>query len=322
VGQGETTIKRLTLLILFLTIGFGLVTCTSYNTISQDTTLFRTWQDLAYANGSKSQKLDIYLPKDEQDLSPIIIWIHGGGWLEGSEDILIGHRCGSIFDEALDRGYALVSIGYRLSSEAIFPAQIYDVKAAIRWIKAHAQEYNLNPNKIALWGGSAGGHLAALAGTSGYVKEIEDLGMGNADQSSRVQAVVDWFGPIDFLTIDDQLAELGMSGQGKNNPDAATARLVGGLITHKQELVKMANPMTYITPDDPPFLIQHGTNDNLVPITQSKVFAQELQSVIGVDKVTLTIFEGAGHGDYGRSKMFTAPSNTETIFRFLDKYLK
>lgn len=305
---------------MFLTIGFGLVTCTTYNTISQDTTLFRTWKDLAYAKDSKSQKLDIYLPKDRQDLSPIIIWIHGGAWLEGSKDILIGQkRCGAIFDEALDRGYAIVSIGYRLSSESIFPAQIYDVKAAIRWIKAHAQEYNLNPNKIALLGGSAGGHLAALAGTSGDVKEIEDLGMGNADQSSRVQAVVDWFGPIDFLTIDDQLAELGMSGQSKNNPDAATARLVGGLITRKQELVKMANPMTYITPDDPPFLIQHGSKDNLVPVTQSKVFAQELQSVIGVDKVTLTIFEGAGHGS---SKMFNAPSNIETIFRFLDKYLK
>lgn len=306
---------------MFLTIGFGLVTCASYNPISQDTTRFRTWQDLAYANGSKSQKLDIYLPKDEQDLSPIIIWIHGGGWRGGSKD-LIGHRFKAIFDKAHDKGYAIVSIGYRLSSEAIFPAQIYDVKAAIRWIKAHAQEYNLNPNKIALWGGSAGGHLAALAGTSGDVKEIEDLGMGNADQSSRVQAVVDWFGPIDFLTIDDQLAELGMSSQGKNNPNTATARLVGGLITRKQELVKMANPMTYITPDDPPFLIQHGSKDNLVPVTQSKVFAQELQSVIDVDKVTLTIFEGAGHGDYGRSQMFNAPSNIETIFSFLDKYLK
>ena len=152
------------------------------------------WLDIAYATTSTAQKLDVYLPEGNGPF-PVILSIHGGAFKAGDK------RDGQLMPmlEGLKRGYAVVSINYRLSPEAIFPAQIYDVKAAVRWIRANAKQYKFNPDKIAAWGGSAGGTLTALVGTSGDVKELEDLSLGNPTQSSRVQAVVDWFGQTDFL---------------------------------------------------------------------------------------------------------------------------
>ena len=221
--------------------------------------------------------------------------------------------------KGLRRGYAVVSINYRLSGEAIFPAQIYDVKAAVRWIRANAIQYKLNPEKIAAWGGSAGGHLSSLLGTSGDVKELEDLSMGNADYSSQVNAVVDWFGPTDFLKMDKQLKESGVKNpQVHSVPNSPESELIGKNITEAPEVVKAANPETYITTDDPPFFIQHDLIDPLVPYQQSANFAVKLQKVLENKNVTIELLPGTGHG----GPAFVTEENVSKIFVFLDKIMK
>ena len=142
------------------------------------------------------------------------------------------------------KGYAVASINYRLSQHAIFPAQIEDCKAAIRWLRANAKKYNLDPDHIGVWGASAGGHLVALLGTTGNVKELEGHG-GNLDQPSRVQCVVDWFGPTDFAKM----------GGRQDKPDSPMARLVGGPVRDRKELAAKANPIAYVGKDSAPFLI-------------------------------------------------------------------
>lgn len=275
----------------------------------------RKWLDVAYASQSQAQKLDIYLPDEGDGPFPVIISIHGGAFKSG--DKADGQVTPML--EGLKRGYAVVSINYRLSGEAIFPAQIYDVKATVRWIRANANQYKLSEKKMAAWGGSAGGHLSALLGTSGDVKELEDLTQGNAAQSSRVNAVVDWFGPTDFMKMDEQLKE----GQVKNPqvhsvPGSPESELIGKNLADAPELVKAANPETYITKDDPPFFIQHGRIDNLVPYQQSVNLAGKLEKAIGKDKVTLEILPDSGHGGSG----FSSPQNIDKVFVFLDRILK
>ena len=221
--------------------------------------------------------------------------------------------------EGLKRGYAVVSINYRLSGEAIWPAQINDVKAAVRWVRANAKQYKLNPDKIAAWGGSAGGHLSSMVGTSGNVKELEDLSQGNADQSSRVQAVVDWFGPTDFLKMDEHAKESKVNNpQIHSIPDSPESQLIGKNLADAPELVKAANPETYITKDDPPFFIQHGLIDPLVPYPQSVNFAEKLEQSIGKEKVTIELIPETGHG----GPAFQTEQNLNKVFAFLDKYLK
>ena len=148
-------------------------------------------RDLVYARaGAKDLLLDLYLPEGAPRPLPLVVWIHGGGWRNGAKEQTPARRL-------VERGYAVASINYRLSGEAIFPAQIHDCKAAVRWLRANAAKYGLDAGRVAAWGSSAGGHLVALLGTSGGIMELEG-GLGNADQSSRVQAVVDFFGPHGF----------------------------------------------------------------------------------------------------------------------------
>lgn len=277
------------------------------------------WLDVPYATLSSAQKLDIYLPNQGQEPFPVVVVIHGGGFALGDK---AGGDLASQF-EPVNHGYAVVSINYRLSGEALFPAQIQDVKAAIRFIRANAAQYKLNPDKIAVWGASAGGNLAALAGVTGDVAELEDLSLGNPSQSSRVQAVVDWFGPVNFLTMDEQNKASGLADkvsgvQTHDTADSFESKLVGKQISLAPELVKAANPETYITADDPPFFIQHGTLDPNVPTQQSVDFAAALTSVIGADQVTLELLEGAGHG----GAQFDAADNVQKVLDFLDKALK
>jgi acetyl esterase/lipase len=275
----------------------------------------RKWLDIAYAAKSQAQKLDIYLPEEGDGPFPVILSIHGGAFKSGDKGdgqltpMLVG----------LKRGYAVVSINYRLSGEAIFPAQIYDVKAAIRWIRANAKQYKLNPDKIAAWGGSAGGHLSAMAGTSGDVKELEDLSQGNADQSSRVQAVVDWFGPTDFLKMDDHAKESKVKNpQIHSIPDSPESELIGSNLVDAPDLAKAANPETYITKDDPPFFIQHGLVDPLVPYPQSVSLAEKIEKIAGKEKVNIELIPGSGHG----GPSFSTEQNLNKVFLFLDKILK
>lgn len=275
----------------------------------------RKWLDIAYATTSQAQNLDVYLPDNGNGPFPVILSIHGGAFKFGDK----GDNQLNPMLEGLKRGYAVVSINYRLSQEAIFPAQIYDVKAAVRWIRANAKQYKLNRDKIAAWGGSAGGTLAALVGTSGDVKELEDLSLGNPTQSSRVQVVIDWFGPTDFLKMDEQLKESKVKNpQIHSIPDSPESELIGKNLVDASELVKAVNPESYITTDDPPFLIQHGLIDHLVPYQGSVNLASKLSSVIGKQNVTLELFENNDHG----GPAFTTEQNINKVFAFLDNYLK
>ncbi|OGO82312.1 MAG: alpha/beta hydrolase [Clostridiales bacterium GWD2_32_19] len=273
----------------------------------------RKWLDVAYASKSETQKMDIFLPNEGKGPFPVIILIHGGFYKTGDKkderDYMI---------EILNRGYAAASINYRLIDEATFPAQIYDVKAAIRYVRANASKYNINSNKIATWGTSAGGHLSALAGTSGDVPELDNLELGNANQSTKIQAAVDWFGPINFLTMDDQFRESGVDGQVHNVATSSESLLIGKQINLAKDLVQKANPETYITADDPPIYIQHGTNDIIVPIQQSMEFSNNLVKYIGSNKLVYESLKGASHGD----PAFRRKENVDRILDFIDKYLK
>lgn len=301
--------------ILALTLSFAAtIGCTAQPKKSNTDHIKQKWLDVAYADKSPAQKLDIYLPNEGSGSFPVILSIHGGAFLMGDKaDGQVNPML-----EGLKRGYAVVSINYRLSGEAIFPAQIQDVKAAIRFIRANATKYNLKKEKMAAWGGSAGGHLSALAGTSDGVKELDDLSLGNASESSAVQAVVDWFGPIYFIKMDEHFKASGKGNPNHSEANSPESKLIGKQITLAPDLVAKASPATYITPDDPPFFIEHGTVDKLVPTQQSEEFAAALEKVLGKKKVTYLPLQNAGHG----GPEFETRENLNKVFQFLDSYLK
>jgi len=273
--------------------------------------------DLAYANRSSSQRLDIYLPDQGDGPFPVIVAIHGGAFMRCDKaDAQVQPML-----EGLKRGYAVVSINYRLSWEAHFPALVHDAKAAVRWIRAQAEAYHFRPDRLAAWGGSAGGYLSTMLGVSAGVPGLEDLSLGNAEQPSDVQAVVAWFGPTDFLRMDEQLEASGFlppKGMRHSEPDSPESLLLGHPITVVPELVRAANPETYVRPGLPPFFLQHGSLDTVVPVQQSVKLAARLENALGADRVRLELLPGAGHAD----PQFEAPGNVEKVLDFLDLYLK
>lgn len=273
------------------------------------------WTDVAYASTSDTEKLDIYLPNTGDGPFPVIISFHGGGFALGdknsgeSNDPLVG----------LTHGYAVVCVNYRLSSEATFPAAVYDAKAAVRFIKANASKYNLNADKIAAWGDSAGGNLASLLGTSAGTSSLEDLSMGNSDKSSNVQAVVDLYGPINFSTMDEEFKKDGKdSSATHNSADSFESKYMGAALDTVPDKVQQANPTKYISSSTPPFFVENGSADTNVPTVQSVDFSNALKKAIGDDKVTYIQIPGAGHG----TSEFDTTENLDKIFTFLDKYLK
>jgi acetyl esterase/lipase len=275
--------------------------------------LSRKVTDISYATKSQAQKLDVYLPERGNQPYPVIAWFHPGGFFTGDKGMMMD----MLLPPWLAKGYAVVSINYRLSDEATFPAQIFDAKAAIRWIKANASKYYFNPDKVAAWGCSAGATLAALLGTSSGVKELEDLSLGNPAESSGVNLVVDWYGPIDMIQMDPQLVKLGFKAI-HNLPGSDMSKLLGGLLTEFPEKCKAIDPVSYITSSVPPFYIQHGKNDDLVPYLQSVMLAEALRSVVDQKKIVLELIEKAGHF----SGVHQSKTNIEKILVFLDRYLK
>lgn len=277
----------------------------------------RKYIDIPYASVSPLQKLDIYLPDDEGSVYPVILSIHGGAFMGcDKSDAQVMPML-----EGLKRGYAVVALNYRLSWESQFPALVNDVKAAVRWVRANAQKFLFDPKRIASWGGSAGGYLSSMLGVSAGIAELEDLSLGNPDQPCNIQAVVDWFGPTNFIKMDEQLAASGLlppPGFRHSDANSPESLLLGDIITKIPELVAAANPESYIRPDAPPFLLQHGTKDPVVPVQQSIEFAAKLRQVLGEERVILELLEGAEHGDV----MFEARINVIRVLDFLDSRLK
>ena len=264
----------------------------------------KVMRDVPYVeNGHEHQKLDLYVPIDAGTPMPLLIWIHGGGWQSGSKE-----GCPFLRQGFLQKGYAVASLNYRLTGEAPFPAQIEDCKAAIRWLRAHAKEYGINPGAFGVGGSSAGGHLVALVGTSGGVKSF-DVGE-NLDRSSAVQAVYDLFGPTDLIQFGQTP---GYESHAK--ADSPEGKLLGGAPADMKDAAKSANPITHITFDDPPFFIVHGDADPTVPINQSELLHVALVEA-GIPSRFTTI-NGGGHG-----KGFPGEPLTALVTEFFDRHLK
>jgi len=308
----------------------------------------RIFRDIAYVErGGPRQRLDLFLPAQSTGAQqpsgvPLVVWIHGGEFRKGN-------KTQNVPLWLVDEGYAVASVNYRLSpsmpndgnllvlsglgaegitsddavefglgpssrleapsGHALFPAQIEDCKAAVRWLRARASQYGIDAERIAAWGESAGGHLAALLGTTGGIVTF-DVG-AHLGVSSRVQAVVDFFGPTDFLQMD---AHRLPTGRAHDAPDSPESLVIGGPIQENKDKVARANPITYVSNDAPPFLIVHGDSDPLVPHHQSEL----LESALTKADVPVTFYtvRGGGHG------RFTDPAVPMIIRRFLGEHLR
>lgn len=265
-------------------------------------------KDLVYASaGGSDLLLDLYLPDTAPRPHPVIVWVHGGEFRVGSKDD--GQAAGAV--SMVSSGYAVVAFNYRLSGQAVFPAQVHDCKAAVRWVRANATRFGLDRDRIAAWGASAGGNLAAMLGTSDGVRVLEGSG-GNAQQASNVHAVVDFYGPTDFLQMDAHTPDGTMN---HDAPDSPESEYIGAPIQESKAQVARANPISYVKAGAPPFLILHGDADLLVPVHQSELLYLALRSA-GVD-VTFHKIAGAGHG----GAAFRSPLVHAMVLAFLNEHL-
>jgi acetyl esterase/lipase len=297
--------RRKILIALGILLFIGIAGIKIWRTFSKASKPVKLLSDVEYVPGSNNpfQTFDLYVPrKAKHQPFPVIVWIHGGAWMSGDKN----HPPVKVI---LEHGYALVSLNYRLTTHEIFPAQIYDCKAAIRFLRAHASEYKLDPDRIGVWGGSAGGHLAALLGTSGDVKALEG-DLGNNHVSSRVQAVVDWAGPSDLATIASQAPKnCKVNFKSESSPIAALM----GKEHQSQEDYLSASPVHYVSADDPPFFIAHAEDDDVVPVGQ----ARELEAALSKAHVPVQsrITRNGGHS-------LSKPEFVVETMNFFDKYLR
>lgn len=255
----------------------------------------REWKDINYAGDTLTgHRLDIYLPANGDGPFPVVVAIAGSAWFANNNKEWAYKQT----KELLVNGFAVVVINHRSSHEVIFPAQVNDVKAAVRYIRGRASEFQLDTRFVGITGNSSGGHLSAMMGFTGGVEtytvgsttvSIEGAFGDYKDQSSRVDAVVDWYGPTNFLVMDS-------CGSNMNHDaiDSPESTLVGGLIQENKEMCALANPVTYIDEDDPPILILHGDADLTVPHCQSVLLHDAVQAEGARSK--LIIVPGAGHG--------------------------
>jgi acetyl esterase/lipase len=279
-----------------------------------------TWNDVPIAavpldaGGTKTLLMDIFAPIGTfAGPRPVALFVHGGGWAGGDHN-----NAGGIFQPLRQQGFVVATCTYRLSGQAIFPAQIHDVKGAIRYLRANAGLYNIDPTRVAIGGTSAGGHLAALAGTSADEPALEGTTGGNPEWSSRLQAVVDFFGPTDIILMNPDVTDPPGSVIDHDSSGSPESRLIGfaqagegiGVLRanlnnplppfpQKAGLAASVNPITHVSGDDPPFFIAHGDQDTSVPTGQSVRLDNALRDADL--RSTFTIAPGYGHGYLGAS---------------------
>jgi acetyl esterase/lipase len=262
--------------------------------------------DIRYAGTSSAQGLDLYLPRSASGV-PLVVLVHPGAFSEGDK-----REVGAV-PTLLEQGYAVASVNYRLSSEARFPAAVQDVKAAIRWLRAHAGEHGIDPGRIAVWGTSAGGYLATMAGVSGGIwSGLDDVELGNAAVSSQVQAVVSWYGPGDFAAMDAQARQVpACAGRAPahDDPGSPESRWLGGPV-QAAPLVRASDPIAWLPSAPagslPRFLLVHGSADCTVPPGQSIQLGQALTAA-GVP-TQVEIVDGAGHAEDSLHQRMLGPT--------------
>lgn len=229
--------------------------------------------------------LDLAVPRADGPVG-VVVWLHGGGWFTGDRHL------GPDPDAFARRtGLAMATVEYRLSGQARFPAQLHDVRAAVRHLRGHAGELGLDPDAIGLWGSSAGGHLAALTGVTGHVRALPDEDVPDAGPDASVAAVMAGYGPVDLARV---VAEFDLPVPALAGANAPEARLLGGMPADLPELARAASPLSWVTAAAPPFLLAHGTADVLVRPTQSELLHRALLAA-GADS-TLVLLEGYRHG--------------------------
>lgn len=260
-------------------------------------------QNISYANDTlKNHLLDIYLPPNQKPNTPLVVWIHGGAWNHNDKYADMGYMKKTV-SGFIEKGYALASIDYRFSTQAIFPAQIQDCHQALEFLSRQSSKYNIDKNRIVLIGFSAGGHLASLMGLS-LNNNVESFYPNKVKPSYRLKGVLDFYGPIDFLMI-----------HGKADPEAkddALSMLLGSSAIKNPAAARKASPSSYVDPDDPPFFIVHGEKDESVPYQQSVLLKSMLEQA-GV-RNELTVVKDAPH--YG--VMFDADDIRNKLFLFLE----
>jgi acetyl esterase/lipase len=252
--------------------------------------------EFAHPEGSPPLLLDLYLPAalKQSGALPAVVHFHGGGWRVGGRSSLGPHVDSlrlSPIERLVDANFVVASADYRLSSVARFPAQLLDAKAAVRWLRAHAADYNVDPGRIYAWGDSAGGHLASLVGLTARSTEYADDAAGNAGTSDTVAAVAAWYPPTDLLRMGEQALPNALARA--DDPGSREALLIGAQPAEAPEKAAAASPLTYAGSHAPPFFLAHGTGDRFVPAAQSATLAAALEAA-GAD-VELLLIEDADH---------------------------
>lgn len=261
----------------------------------------KTVVNIPYANtDNKSQQLDIIYPSVGKAPYKVIMQFHGGGWSSGDKQ----SSTIAAIQYASQQGYAVVNVNYRLSGEAKWPAQLYDAKAAVRFIRANADKYDLDATKIVVWGNSAGAQLAQMLAATNSKKEMEDFTMGNQDASSEVQGVVSWYGISDITDLTKDTAK-------------SANQLMGFDVEKNKEKAKVASPIESVTKDFPPILLVHGTSDQAVSYEQSVKMAEKVNEKTGKDKAELKLIVGASHGD----SEISAKESFADDLNFVDKIM-
>lgn len=269
--------------------------------------------DVSYAT-EKEQILDLYIPKRKKEKYPLILYIHEGAFLFGSKR---DKRMESLF-AALDEGYAIASVDYRKADQVTWPAPVYDIKAAVRFLRAHAEEYRLDKDRFTVWGMSAGAYLGVMTAVTNHMQWFEDRSMGNPQESSEIQTVVDLCGACSgFHQLDEFIRGNGFGRANHDEADSPESILMGQPLQEVKELCHLANPINYIRKEIPPFFVLHSLKDPVVPVQQSRLLVEAIREKAGKDKVTAVFTETeADHGkpDYNTGEIVKA------ALEFLKRY--
>jgi acetyl esterase/lipase len=264
-------------------------------------------ENIPYAGDTlKKHLLDIYIPEKAKATMPLVIWVHGGAWMLNDKHADMSYMKNTV-RSFIDSGYAMASIDYRFSTDAVFPALIQDCNQAVEYLYQHADEYKFDKNRFAVIGFSAGGHLASLMALSNN-NTVKEFYPGGKKISFKIKAAIDFYGPSDFIALSNMPPSI--------DPKNPVSILLGAVPLDRPDLAKFASPTTYVDKGDPPFLIIHGEKDESVPPPQSVLLKSYLQ-LAGVPN-ELIIVPGAPH--YG--DMFDAEYIRKRIFNFLRLYLR